>query len=138
MIAPDRIGEINRARLDAHRRDVEYLGARLADRTRAFEEMVRTFEVAIPSWALGAGGTRFGRFPGPGEPRDVYEKLEDIAVVHRLTGAAPRVSLHVPWDEPDDVGALVHRAASLGLGFDAINSNTFQDQEGQALSYKFG
>jgi L-rhamnose isomerase / sugar isomerase len=101
-------------------------------------ERVRAFEVAIPSWALGTGGTRFGRFPGPGEPRDVYDKLEDVAVIHRLTGAAPRVSLHVPWDEPEDPERLRRHAAGLGLGFDAVNSNTFQDQAGQPRSYKFG
>ncbi len=141
MIESERIQQINQATLAAHRRDAEHLTARLAEQQLDFEqvvEQIRTFEVAIPSWALGTGGTRFGRFPGPGEPRDVYEKLEDISVVNRLTGAAPRVSLHIPWDEPDDAQALVDRAGELRLGFDAVNSNTFQDQPGQALSYKFG
>lgn len=141
MIASERIDLGNRGRLAAHRRDVEHLADRLAERKIDVEqvvEQVRAFEVAIPSWALGTGGTRFGRFPGPGEPRDVYEKLEDISVVHRLTCAAPRVSLHIPWDEPEDVEALVDRAGELALGFDAVNSNTFQDQPGQTLSYKFG
>jgi len=141
MIDPERIQQSNQAELAAHRRDGEHLTTRLAARQLDFEqivEQVRTFEVAIPSWALGTGGTRFGRFPVSGEPRDVYEKLEDIAVVNRLTGAAPRVSLHIPWDEPDDPRALIDRAADLGLGFDAVNSNTFQDQAGQPLSYKFG
>jgi L-rhamnose isomerase/sugar isomerase len=87
---------------------------------------------------LGTGGTRFGRFPGPGEPGTLAEKMEDASVVHALTGAAPRVSLHIPWDEPGDVAALRAQAADLGLGFDAVNSNTFQDQPGQALSYKLG
>ena len=96
------------------------------------------FEVAVPSWALGTGGTRFGRFPGVGEPRNVFEKMDDIAVIHRLTGSTPRVSLHIPWDEPDDPAALREHAASVGLGFDAMNSNTFQDQPGQQHSYKFG
>ncbi len=94
------------------------------------------FSVAVPSWALATGGTRFGRFPGPGEPRNVYEKMEDVAVVHRLTGAAPRVSLHIPWDEPEDCGAVREFASNLGLGFDAVNSNTFQDND--ILSYKYG
>ena len=101
-------------------------------------EAVGRFAVAVPSWALGTGGTRFGRFPGPGEPRTLAEKLADAAVVHRLTGAAPRVSLHIPWDEPDDVPALRAFAAEIGLGFDTVNSNTFQDQPGQRLSYKLG
>ena len=101
-------------------------------------DAVARFEVAIPSWALGAGGTRFGRFAGPGEPRTVFEKLDDVAVVQRLTGAAPRVSLHLPWDETPDVPALRDHATALGLGFDAVNSNTFQDQPGQRHSYKLG
>jgi L-rhamnose isomerase/sugar isomerase len=141
MIESELIQQSNQAKLAAHRRDAEHLTTQLAARNLDFEqvvEQIRTFEVAIPSWALGTGGTRFGRFPGAGEPRDVYEKLEDISVVNRLTGAAPRVSLHIPWDEPDDAQALVDRAGELGLGFDAVNSNTFQDQTGQPLSYKFG
>jgi L-rhamnose isomerase/sugar isomerase len=101
-------------------------------------QSVASFECAIPSWALGTGGTRFGRFPGAGEPRNVFEKMEDIAVIHQLTGSAPTVSLHIPWDEPDDPAALRDHAASLNLGFDAVNSNTFQDQPGQPVSYKFG
>ena len=124
-----------------HERDYDALAERLARRGRRAEtvvEAVGRFAVAVPSWALGTGGTRFGRFPGPGEPRTLAEKLADAAVVHRLTGAAPRVSLHIPWDEPDDVPALRALAAELGLGFDAVNSNTFQDQPGQPLSYKLG
>jgi L-rhamnose isomerase/sugar isomerase len=99
---------------------------------------VGKFAVAIPSWGVGTGGTRFARFPGPGEPRNIFEKLEDCAVVQALTGATPRVSLHLPWDHPDDVATLKEHAATLGLGFDAVNSNTFQDRPGQTLSYKYG
>jgi L-rhamnose isomerase / sugar isomerase len=137
----DEIERANEAGMRAHARDLESLAERVArggTRLDDVVEQVRRFEVAIPSWALGTGGTRFGRFPGPGEPRDVYEKLDDIALIHRLTGAAPRVSLHIPWDEPEDPRRLREHAASLGLGFDAVNSNTFQDQAGQPLSYKFG
>jgi L-rhamnose isomerase / sugar isomerase len=124
-----------------HERDYDALAERLARRGQRAETVVDAvgrFAVAVPSWALGTGGSRFGRFPGPGEPRTLAEKLADAAVVHRLTGAAPRVSLHIPWDEPDDVPALRALAAELGLGFDAVNSNTFQDQPGQQLSYKLG
>jgi len=141
MIDTEQISKSNQAGVSTHRQSVDFLSARLAERDLDFEhlvEQVREFAVAIPSWALGTGGTRFGRFPGTGEPRDIYEKLEDISVVHQLTGAAPRVSLHIPWDEPDDAQALVDRAGELGLGFDAVNSNTFQDQPSQELSYKFG
>jgi len=131
----------NDANLDGHRREVDNLKQSLDSRTLDFEKVVgqvQRFEVAIPSWALGTGGTRFGRFPGVGEPRSVYEKMDDISVINRLTRSSPRVSLHIPWDEPDDAPSLVAHADALGLGFDAVNSNTFQDQEGQALSYKFG
>ena len=141
MIATEKIQQSNEVQLTAHREATEFLSARMAERSIDSERIVdqiQRFEVAIPSWALGTGGTRFGRFPGAGEPRDIYEKLEDISVIHRLTGSAPRVSLHIPWDEPDDAQALVGHASELGLGFDAVNSNTFQDQPGQALSYKFG
>jgi L-rhamnose isomerase/sugar isomerase len=87
---------------------------------------------------VGTGGTRFARFPGKGEPRDVTEKLEDCAVIHQLTRATPTVSLHFPWDKPSDPKALRQQADELGLGFDAVNSNTFQDQAGQTQTYKFG
>jgi L-rhamnose isomerase/sugar isomerase len=96
------------------------------------------FRVAIPSWGVGTGGTRFGRFPQPGEPRDVYEKLEDCAVVQQLARCTPAVSLHVPWDRPDDPRRLKGAAAELGLSFDAMNSNTFEDHTPGQRSYKFG
>lgn len=123
--------------------DSEYaaLGESLARRgldIDAVSGKVAQFGVALPSWGVGTGGTRFARFPVPGEPRSVTEKLEDCAVVHALTGATPRISLHLPWDKTDDYAALKQQAAAAGLGFDAVNSNTFQDQPGQALSYKFG
>ena len=124
-----------------HAREFESLGERLAYRGIAVEaivDSVRKFSVAVPSWAFGTGGTRFGRFPGPGEPRTLSEKMEDAAVVHRLTGGSPRVSLHIPWDVPEDPAALLQQARELGLSFDAVNSNTFQDQADQALSYKLG
>src|SRR3990170_5073837 len=104
----------------------------------AITAAVANFGVAIPSWGVGTGGTRFARFPGRGEPRNVFEKLEDCAVIHSLTGATPTVSLHLPWDHTDDMEGLRERGLSLGLGFDAVNSNTFQDRPGQTLSYKFG
>ncbi|NJD11520.1 MAG: sugar isomerase [Gemmatimonadetes bacterium] len=141
MLNPETISASNQAAGDGHLRDLDALAARLQRQGLDWERsaaLLQAFEVAVPSWALGTGGTRFGRFPGGGEPRDIYEKLDDIAVIHALTRATPRVSLHIPWDEPDDPGALRAHAAGLDLGFDAVNSNTFQDQPGQALSYKFG
>jgi L-rhamnose isomerase/sugar isomerase len=132
----DDIPAHNDAVADAHERALSATGEMLAARDvdlDAVIERIQSFEVAVPSWALQTGGTRFGRFPIEGEPRTVYEKLDDVAAIHRLTRATPRVSLHIPWDEPDDAGALKAHADDLGLGFDAVNSNTFQDH-----SYKFG
>jgi L-rhamnose isomerase/sugar isomerase len=102
------------------------------------KEKAARFSVAVPSWGVGTGGTRFARFPGAGEPRNIFDKLDDCAVIHQLTGATPRVSLHIPWDKVSDIAELKEKAAALGLGFDAMNSNTFQDSPGQKFSYKFG
>ncbi len=121
--------------------DYQHLGEQLARRGIDIERVraqVATFGVAIPSWGVGTGGTRFARFPGPGEPRDVYDKLQDCAVIHQLGRATPTVSLHIPWDKCSDYSELRETAAGYGLAFDAMNSNTFSDQPGQAQSYKFG
>ncbi|MGN6490577.1 MAG: sugar isomerase [Agriterribacter sp.] len=96
------------------------------------------FQVAIPSWALGTGGTRFGRFSGGGEPRNLEEKIEDIGLLHALNKSSGAISLHIPWDIPENASHIKALAAQTGLRFDAMNSNTFQDQPGQKLSYKFG
>lgn len=101
-------------------------------------QRVMAFGVAIPTWGVGTGGTRFARFPGPGEPRNVFEKIDDCAVIQQLVRATPTISPHIPWDKVDDYAALGEKAAACGLAFDAVNSNTFQDQPGQKLSYKFG
>jgi len=135
------IASANQPHAAALATDYAHLGAQLERRGIRIDDVTRavaSFKVAIPSWGVGTGGTRFGRFPGPGEPRNVFEKLEDCAVIHRLTGATPTVSLHIPWDRTDDWQALRERGAALGLGFDAMNSNTFQDQADQKLSYRYG
>lgn len=135
------IADSNKALLKDLDADYAALGAILGRRgvdIDAVTDTVASFGVAIPSWGVGTGGTRFARFPGKGEPRNVFEKLEDCAVIHSLTGATPTVSLHLPWDNTDDMPALRQRGAALGLGFDAVNSNTFQDRPGQKLSYKYG
>lgn len=103
----------------------------------AIKERAKTFGVAVPSWGTGTGGTRFARFPGEGEPRDIFDKLDDCGVIHTLTQATPKVSLHIPWDKADPK-AMLEKAGEYGLGFDAMNSNTFQDQPDQEHSYKFG
>ncbi|MBP1232635.1 L-rhamnose isomerase/sugar isomerase [Arthrobacter sp. PvP102] len=89
--------------------------------------------IEVPSWAYGNSGTRFKVFGTPGTPRTVQEKIADAAKVHELTGLAPTVALHIPWDKVDDYAALREYAAGLGVGLGTINSNTFQDDE-----YKFG
>ncbi len=126
----ERLSEKHRIRLNALTSDLdgtEQLITRLAD-----------FQVAIPSWALGTGGTRFGRFSGGGEPRNLEEKIEDIGLLHALNRSSGAISLHIPWDIPEDYIHIRSLAARHGLAFDAMNSNTFQDQPGQAHSYKFG
>jgi L-rhamnose isomerase/sugar isomerase len=143
-ITTDQILELEASVVSAHERDLDALQARLTDRRVGIESViaeVQRFSVAAPSWALGTGGTRFGRFPRGGEPRTTEEKLDDIAALHALTGANRTVSLHVPWDDPDDPAALRAYADDLGIGFDAMNSNTFQDNPsttGPGISYKFG
>ncbi|GAA2151697.1 L-rhamnose isomerase/sugar isomerase [Humibacillus xanthopallidus] len=89
--------------------------------------------IEVPSWAYGNSGTRFRVFGSPGTPRTVEEKVADAATVHRFTGLAPLVSLHIPWDRVDDFGALRRYAEDLGIGLGTINSNTFQDED-----YKLG
>lgn len=141
VIAPDLIDAHNRGQLQHLADDYGQLAGQLARRGIDIERVRRqlaAFGVALPSWGVGTGGTRFARFPGPGEPRDVFDKLQDCAVVQQLGRATPRVSLHIPWDRCSDWAALRAAASSHGLGFDAINSNTFSDQPGQAHSYKFG
>ncbi|MFC3704551.1 L-rhamnose catabolism isomerase [Devosia honganensis] len=122
------------------RRDYESLGERLDRRgiaIDAIKEKVAGFSVAVPSWGVGTGGTRFARFPGPGEPRDIFDKIEDCAVISQLTQATRSVSLHIPWDKADP-NRLKQAASRFNLGFDAMNSNTFSDAKGQLQSYKFG
>ncbi|KJD35470.1 sugar isomerase [Tamlana sedimentorum] len=99
---------------------------------------LQNLKVAIPSWALGAGGTRFGRFSFFGEPTNLEQKIEDIGVLNALTHTAGAVSLHIPWDIPEDYNGIKALANSLNITFDAVNSNTFQDQKNAKHSYKFG
>jgi L-rhamnose isomerase/sugar isomerase len=96
------------------------------------------FRVSVPSWGVGTGGTRFARFPGPGEPRNVFEKMEDCEVICKLVRSTPGISLHIPWDRPESPAELRSFAQARGLTFDSMNSNTFEDQPDQPLSYKFG
>ncbi|MCX5481127.1 L-rhamnose catabolism isomerase [Kaistia geumhonensis] len=134
------VAENNKAAEAALANDYSALGEQLDRRgidIDAVTRKVASFGVAIPSWGVGTGGTRFARFAGPGEPRGIFDKLDDCAVIQQLTRATPTVSLHIPWDKADPV-AIKAKGDALGLGFDAMNSNTFSDAKDQALSYKFG
>lgn len=137
QINQSKIAEHNQALIAAHKRKFDFAAAEIPGVEDIIAKLA-DFSVAIPSWALGTGGTRFGRFSGPGEPRCLEEKLEDIGVLHALNRSSGAVSLHIPWDIPDNYAAIRTAAAQLGLSFDAVNSNTFQDQKGQEWSYKFG
>ena len=141
LISEDLIAEANTALLPALEEDYHALGRQLARRGVAIDAIkarIADFSLAVPSWGAGRGGTRFAKFPIAGEPTNIHEKLEDCAVINQLGRATPRVSPHFPWDKVSDYGALREEAASLGLGWDAVNSNTFQDQPGQAHSYNTG
>jgi L-rhamnose isomerase/sugar isomerase len=140
-ISNDFIAEQNKKQSDQLVEDFDYLAGKLQRRTIDIESIVdkaRNIRVALPSWGVGTGGTRFARFPGPGEPRGIYEKLEDCSTINRLVRSTSSVSLHIPWDKPENAGNLVNAARQFGLAFDAMNSNTFQDQPGQKHSYKYG
>jgi L-rhamnose isomerase/sugar isomerase len=93
------------------------------------ERSLASLAVETPSWGYGDSGTRFGVFPQPGRPRDVFEKLEDAAEVHRLTASAPAVALHFPWDQVEDLRALRDRLSELGMRVGAVNPNLFQDPD---------
>jgi len=139
-IAAEIVAAENDKREAAHRSDYQALGEKLARSSIDIDKVtakVAEFFVAVPSWGVGTGGTRFARFPGLGEPRHIFDKLDDCGVIQQLTRATPTVSLHIPWDKADP-NELKAKADALGLGFDAMNSNTFSDGADQAHSYKFG
>ncbi|MEO8962623.1 MAG: TIM barrel protein [Ginsengibacter sp.] len=131
------IADNNKNYLDDHKKRFGWFESEVKDSENIIKKLI-DFQIAIPSWALGTGGTRFGRFGGGGEPRSLEEKIEDIGVLHALTRSADSVSFHIPWDIPSDPENIKALAAQHGLHFDAMNSNTFQDQPDQKLSYKFG
>jgi L-rhamnose isomerase / sugar isomerase len=140
-IAQDFISTQNKKPDVALAEDYAALARQLERRGIQIDNMTKRamdYKVAVPTWGVGTGGTRFARFPGLGEPRNIHDKLEDCGVINQLVRSTPNVSPHFPWDKVSDYNALRQEAASHELGFDAVNSNTFQDQSDQSKSYKFG
>ncbi len=135
------VEEYNAVHLSLHKENFEHLSDRLTKKNINIDQLVNkiaALQIAIPSWALGTGGTRFGRFPGGGEPRNLEEKIEDIGLLHSLNRSSGAISLHIPWDIPENTNDIKALANELEIAFDAVNSNTFQDQKNQEFSYKFG
>ena len=121
--------------------DFEYLEKKLnKDHVdiRLILDQVKKFQVAVPTWGVGTGGTRFARFPGIGEPQNIYDKIEDCAVINDLIGFTNKVSPHFPWDNVDDFSELKEFADGYGIGFDVVNSNTFQDPADGKETFKYG
>src|SRR5262245_65572377 len=114
MIGADFVAEQNKKNAAWLGEDLDHLSRVLQRRNIDAEKLIeraQSFEVALPSWGVGTGGTRFARFPGPGEPRNVYAKLDDCATVNALVRSTPAVSLHIPWDKPEDAGQLKNYAS---------------------------
>lgn len=140
-INQNKINDHNQKHLAAHQDRFDFSADQIQMQNIDVSQIIKRlqdFQVAIPSWALGAGGTRFGRFSYGGEPADLEQKIADVGVIHALTQSAGAISLHIPWDIPKDAEAIKQIATTHGLIFDAVNSNTFQDQPNQKHSYKFG
>ncbi|RYZ84269.1 MAG: sugar isomerase, partial [Moraxellaceae bacterium] len=131
------IDELNHQLIKEHQRKFDFIAADTHNLNEVLQKLT-AFNIAIPSWALGTGGTRFGRFSGGGEPRSLEEKIGDVGLIHALNKSSNSISLHIPWDIPENATDIKILASQHGLHFDAVNSNTFQDQKDQQLSYKFG
>jgi L-rhamnose isomerase/sugar isomerase len=132
-----KIEEHNQSLLKEHQRKFDFIAADIKNAESILQKLI-DFQIAIPSWALGTGGTRFARFAGGGEPGNLEEKIEDIGLLHALNKSSGAISLHIPWDIPENAAHIKSLAAQNGIKFDAMNSNTFQDQPNQKYSYKFG
>ena len=137
LLEKNQIQNHNSSLESEHRRKFDFVTSDITNVEDIIQNLM-DFQVAIPSWALGTGGTRFGRFAGGGEPRSLEEKIEDVGLLHALNQSSGAISLHIPWDIPEDAVAVQKLASSFGIKFDAVNSNTFQDQPNQEYSYKFG
>ena len=137
LIESSKIASHNDGLFKSHQNKLVFTVSEIAETESIIQKLI-DFQIAIPSWALGTGGTRFGRFPGGGEPRSLEEKIEDVGLLHALNNSSGAISLHIPWDIPTDYNAIKNLAAQHHLKFDAVNSNTFQDQATQEYSYKYG
>lgn len=140
-ITKEQLHSYNQGKIQEHQEQFNFLRDQLEKKGINVETVlkkIQDFQVAVPSWALGAGGTRFGRFSFGGEPSSLEEKINDVGIIHALTQAAGAISLHIPWDIPKNPSTIKELADSHGIIFDAVNSNTFQDQINQKHSYKFG
>ena len=131
------IEQHNEKAIKSHEQRFDFAKQTIPNVEAVIEKLIQ-FNVAIPSWALGTGGTRFGRFSSAGEPGTLEQKMEDVGLLHALNGSCGAISLHIPWDKPSNFNDIKQLAADLNLKFDAVNSNTFQDQKDQTFSYKYG
>ncbi|SDL51985.1 L-rhamnose isomerase / sugar isomerase [Catalinimonas alkaloidigena] len=141
QLSKARIQEHNQPLLASHQLRLNLLSEELSERGVAVRDLIQRlvdFQVAIPSWALGTGGTRFGRYAGVGEPQSLEQKIEDVGLLHALNRSSGAISLHIPWDIPENAAHIKALMQEHDLAFDAMNSNTFQDQRDQQHSYKFG
>ena len=135
------ISNQNKKSIENLKYDFEYIYTKLTKQNIDVENIkhkIKNFQLALPTWGVGTGGTRFARFPGIGEPQNIFEKIEDCAVINDLVGITQKVSPHFPWDKVSDYKELKEFADSFGIGFDAINSNTFQDDGSNEISFKYG
>src|SRR6201996_2899597 len=117
QLAQQHIDEYNHQQLNKHKRQFEFVAADVKDIDGVLKKL-GAFNIAIPSWALGTGGTRFGRFSGGGEPRSLEEKIEDVGVINALNKSSNSISLHIPWDIPENAASMKALAAQKGLHFD--------------------
>src|SRR5919202_304318 len=122
LIEKYKIQESNEQFAKEHKRKFDFVASSVNNVESILQKLI-DFQIAIPSWALGAGGTRFGRFSIGGEPRNLEEKIEDVGLLHRLNQSSGAISLHIPWDIPENPASIKGLAAQLGLRFDAMNSN---------------
>lgn len=141
MTHKEKLANLEGVAREQHTRSFKVLQQQLADEGLDAEQVVKDLmllQIEVPSWALGTGGTRFGRFSIGGEPRNLYEKIEDVALLQQLTATVSSISLHIPWDIPDDAARIRSLLASHGLRIASVNSNTFQDQAGMQSTFKYG